>query len=85
MELEDNNPTDPYAIAVKTEMNNIPFTVGHLPREISRVINKFISHGGTIQVKLASVRRRRSKICQGGLEVPISVTAKHDKAQFIER
>lgn len=37
-EIEEDNPHDKYAVAVKNESGQ---TVGHIPIEISKIMNKF--------------------------------------------
>ena len=56
---------DKHSVAVKKSM----MTVGHLPKEISRFAKFFIVHGGTIECKITG-KSQRSKMPQGGLEVP---------------
>lgn len=85
IELETANTIDPYAVGVKHVMGEMKFTVGHLPREISRIITKFVQHDGMVDVEVSSIRRQRSKITQGGLEIPIKLTAHHWNMELTER
>ena len=78
---EENNLQDPYAVAVTH--NGI--TIGHMPREYSRFLSKFMEHKGELVVQVISVRKRRSPISQGGLEIPILVKAIHDEKRIIDR
>ena len=44
-------------------------TVGHFPREYSRILWYFIAHGGKICVELTGHRRHCKQLC-GGMEIP---------------
>ena len=71
---EDGNEHDPYAVCVlKNEM-----TVGHVPREVSRIFYFFLRHGGTISCEITGHRKFGH-----GLEVPccykLSSKPKHIK------
>ena len=48
-------------------------TVGHLPREFSKIAWYFIARGGVITVAVKGPRRR-SKLTVGGMEIPCLVT-----------
>ena len=64
---EHSNPEDHYAVAIaKPPMRN---TVGHVPKEISRICWHFIGRGGTITCVVTG-RRQRSFLPEGGLEIP---------------
>ena len=56
---------DKHCVAVKKDK----ITVGHIPKDISRLAKFFIIHGGTITCKITG-KRQRSKLSRGGLEVP---------------
>ena len=43
--------------------------VGHIPREISRLLWYFLNYGGKVDAKVHSERHRRSPIPSGGLEI----------------
>lgn len=73
--LEPGNRYDPYCTSLVTKNTEI---VGHIPREISRYIHFFLKRGGQVSATVTSTRRHRSPIEQGGLEVLITVTARHD-------
>ena len=66
---ERNNCYDRYAIAS---------TVGHLPREISRATRFFLLRLGVVCAKVIDKTHRRSPLVQGGLEIPVQVTAEID-------
>ena len=66
---ERNNPHDRFAVAVMKDK----LTVGHIPREISKICWFFLHKGGTIQCTVTG-GRRRSLIEQGGLEVPCELS-----------
>ena len=73
---ERDNSCDRYAIAARQRLPGqiIESTVGHLPKEISRITRYIILHGAVVTVKVIDVHHRRSPIVQGGLEIPIRVT-----------
>ena len=71
---EENNLQDPYAVAVKH--NGI--TIGHMPREYSRFLSNFMEHKGELVKQVISVRKPRSPISHGGLEILILVKPIHD-------
>ena len=47
----------------------IPDIVGHVPREISRFIWFFFTHGGIMEANVLSIRPLPSPIPSGGLEI----------------
>lgn len=57
--------------------------MGHVPREISRYCHFFITHGGKITATVASTQKRRSPIEQGGLEIPLVVTAESANCKHV--
>ena len=59
---------DPYAVAWMLKRRNklIPDIVGHVPREISRFIWFFFTHGEKMEVNVLSVRPLPSPIPSGG-------------------
>ena len=66
---EHNNPHDRFSVAMmKGEL-----TVGHIPKEISKVCWFFLYKGRTICCTVKD-KRRRSSIEQGSLEVPCELT-----------
>ena len=78
---ERSNPYDRYAIAACAR-NSLPgtlvveSTVGHLPREISRLTRFIMLHGAIVVVKILDTHHRRLPLVQGGLEIPIQVIVK---------
>ena len=62
---------DKHCVAVKKDK----ITVGHIPKDISRLAKFFIVHGGTITCKITG-KRQRSKLSRGGLEVPCNYVFK---------
>ena len=61
-EIEEDNPHDKYAVAVKNES-------GHIPIEISKIMNKFIHDCGDIEVECIG---HRYNVGQGkGLKIPV--------------
>ena len=49
-------------------------TVGHLPKEISRVTKFILDRGVTVIVEVTEDHYRRSPLVQGGMEIPCRVT-----------
>ena len=64
-EREPGNSEDRFAVALKKG----GATVGHVPREISKLCWLFVHHG-TITAEVTVTGQRRSPILQGGLEIP---------------
>ena len=62
---EQNNVHDRFAVAVVKE----GITVGHIPRDMSRVCWYFLGRHNTITCKIID-KRRRSNVPGKGLEVP---------------
>ena len=80
---ERKNPFDRYALAA---MKRLPrrladCTIGHLPREISRVIRFFLLRGVVVSVEIVDKNHRRSPIVQGGLEIPMKLMAEIDASE----
>ena len=69
-----------YAIAVIKRLRRrlADSTVGHLPREISRAARFFLLRGGAVCTKVIDKNHRRCPILQGGLVIPVEVTAQMD-------
>ena len=72
---EHGNSTDQFAVAVYKEStpaggSGTANTVGHLPKEISRVCWYFIEHDGEILCTITNDRKQRCPLEQGGLEIP---------------
>ena len=72
-QFEENNPFDQFAIKTVTGSG---LTVGHLPKEISRVTKYLIDRGANVTVQLTSTHYRRSPLVQGGLEIRCEVTVR---------
>ena len=74
---EVSNTYDRYAIAAKKKLPGqlAPSTVGHLSKEISKFTRFIILYGATVTIKVTDVNHRRSPLIQGGLELPVEVTA----------
>ena len=62
---EPDNPEDGFAVSLKKGER----TVGHVPREMSKLCWLFLRRG-TIAAEVLSSRKRRSPISIGGLEIP---------------
>ena len=75
---ERTNPHDRYAIAARKRLTGCigESTVGHLPKEISRVTRFIMLYGAVVTVKVLDTHHRRSPLVQGGLEIPIQVIVK---------
>ncbi len=58
---EPSNPYDSHAVSVNKGGN----IIGHVPRNISRIIYSFLSQGGTIECEVVGPRKYGT-----GLEVP---------------
>ena len=64
---ERGNVFDPFSI--KVCQKDSEKTVGHLPREISRITKFIFDRNATVTVKVSSSHYRRSPLVQGGLEI----------------
>ena len=62
---EFNNPMDKHAVKVVKDDE----TVGHLPREFSRIAWYFLARSGEISVEVIGRRRHCKQLC-GGMEIP---------------
>ena len=60
----------------KTEQNKTKQK--HLPREISRATRFFLLRGGVCAKVIGNRNHKRSPLVQGGLEIPVQVTAEMD-------
>ena len=61
--------------AIKTCKSNGQI-VGHLPREISRLIKFLLDRGAVVQATLSTTHYRRSPLVQVGLEIACKVSVK---------
>jgi len=76
---ERSNPYDRYAISARTSLPGtlvVESTVGHLPKEISRLTRFIMLHSAIVVVKILNTHHRRSPLVQGGLKIPIQVIVK---------
>ena len=71
---ELGNSHDPYAVAVKKEIEGEERFVGHVPRQISAICSLFIRRGGTIRCTVTGSRRYSADLPQGGLNIPAKLT-----------
>ena len=65
---EHDNPEDQFAVAVIRDPSPGQ-TVGHVPKEMSRIFWHFLQHDGEIMCEVTGAKRR-SPLVQGGLEIP---------------
>ena len=63
---EPGNVFDQFAIKTVDRRGE---TVGHLPKDISRITKHFLDRGISMHCKLNSRHYRRSPLVQGGLEI----------------
>ena len=77
LRMEPENAEDPYALVVILEA----CTVGHIPREISRLFFWFLKLGGKTVVKLRSKKLYQSPIALEGLELLLDITFLIDPSQ----
>lgn len=63
---EPGNAFDRFAIKTVSENGE---TVGHLPKEISRITKYFLDRGASMYCTLSSEHYRRSPLVKGGLEI----------------
>ena len=80
---ERKNPFDRYAIAAIKRLSGrlADCTIGHLSREISRIIRLFLMRGGVVSVEIMDKNYRRSPLVQGGLEIPVKLIAEIDASE----
>ena len=65
-EREPDNAFDKYAVAIKNEVGHM---VGHVPKELSKIFNKFVTDYGEIEAECIGNRYNAG---QGkGLELPV--------------
>ena len=80
VEPEPNNRFDIYAIAA-VKHDHSTRIVGHLPKEVSRLVKFILVHGAEASIKVVDDNYRRSPLVQGGLEIPILVTIKMARSE----
>lgn len=61
MVLEENNPFDKFAVCVLKDEQ----TVGHIPRELSKIVHFFIKHGGKVIVVITDDKYNYSAVAGG--------------------
>ena len=78
---EHGNRYDRFAIAARKRLpgTTSASTVGHLPKEISRVTRYLLFYGAVVTARVLDTHHRRSPLIQGGLEVPIEVHVKMEQ------
>lgn len=72
---ESDNVYDRFAITARKRLPGSPLiesTVGHLPKEISRITRYIMLYGAILSVKVMDPHRR-SPLVEGGLEIPVQV------------
>ena len=75
---EFDNPLDKYAVKVVKGIE----TVGHLPREFSRIAWYFLACTGEVSVEVIGRRRRCKQLC-GRMEIPCQLEFRcSDKLQM---
>ena len=62
-----------------------PEIVGHIPKEISRVVYFFIKEGGKVDGDVLSVKYRPSPIPSGGLEIPLMLSFHHPVQKVVDK
>ena len=83
-EREHDNSEDRFAVAVvKTGEGGSQIVVGHIPRELSRLLSHFLAHGGDISCEVKG-RQQQSQLSQGGLKIPCYVTL-HGKKKLVAK
>lgn len=75
VEHEVSNAYDQYAIALKKRLPGriADSVVGHMPKELSRIVYFIMLHGASVSAKVIDTHNRRSPLVQGGLEIPVEV------------
>ena len=85
VKYEEENPFDRYAIAaVKQDRNpgaQAENIVGHLPKEICRLVRYIMLHGARVSLKVVEETHRRSPLMQVGLEIPVLETLSMDYSE----
>ena len=54
--------------------------MGHIPREISLLCNHFLNCGGALESRIRDNKYGGWPVPKGGLEIPIFLIVKEDKA-----
>lgn len=71
--FECGNHYDMFAVKTCDENGR---TVGHLPREISRITKFIIDRAATVTACIIGTHYRRSPLVQGGLEIPCKISVR---------
>ena len=83
-EQELDNAVDKFAVKVVKNTE----TVGHLPREYSRILRNFIAHGRKICVEVTGQRLHCKQLC-GGMEIlcrlVFSLPCKQSPSIFLDK
>ena len=84
---ERNNCYDCFAIAAMGKLSGTLASsiVGHIPRELSRLIWYTIKNGARITAMVLSAKAKNSPLRQGGLEKPISIKVNWENETNLER
>ena len=69
---EKDNPYDSFSIKV-SKPDSPAEIAGHLPMEICQITKFIINRGAQVAVKIRGRHYRRSRLVQGGLEVPFEI------------
>ena len=77
---EFNNPEDKFAVGVTKDDT----TVGHVPREFSKVTWNFIKHGGIVTVRITDCKRRHSTTA-GGMVIPCQFVYRSGDKMLMKR
>ena len=79
-EVEDENASDRYAVAIKKGDE----TIGHVPRKISAACNLFLELGGSLRCIITDTHRQYSAdLPQGGLEIPCKLVFESSKSSSL--
>ena len=83
---EKDNKHDRFAVAGQTILPGTPspFTVGHIPIELSRYIWYALQRGADIRGEVKSVEYKPSPLVQRGLEIPIEVALKWEERRVMD-
>ena len=81
---ERSNAHDRYVMAVVPDDMKRKRTVGHLPKEISKICCLFVLRGGIIIGKVTGARTRTRADC-GGMEIPCELTFKHHNKKVLDK
>ena len=75
-----------FKITIKSVCLICDITVGHIPRELSRLVFYFIHEGGSVTGTFASITLRQSPIPEGALtEIPIIMHFVHENKLILDK